>query len=161
MKGQLVFEFVIATLFFLAIILYAVNHINTTVFRYSGEHQSSISESRAWQISELLVRSPGIWNAGYPDSLGLAEKWPRLSESKISDLNTLCSSDMDYVLGLLDIDPDFNGIKIEIKKYDGSGESLVMECGRLPKGIPNSKATRLAVTEEPSDDILKISVWYW
>ena len=33
MKGQMVFEFVIATLFFLGIVMYTINVLNTSIFR--------------------------------------------------------------------------------------------------------------------------------
>ncbi len=156
----MVFEFIIATLFFLAIVMYTINYLNSAVYSHSGAYRTNIYESKVWRVSEVLVRNPGVWSGGAPDEIGLAEEWPRLNETKINDLNASCSSDMDGVLELLDIDFLYNGIKLEIEKYTGAGETNMLSCGSLPPGKPNSKITRFGVSDT-DDRLLKVNVWYW
>ncbi len=160
MKGQLVFEFVVSTVFFLAIIMYTINHLNTTVFLYSGDHYTNSLESKAWQISEVLVRGQGDWTEDPPLALGLANMWPELNESKISDLETLCGSDREYVLYLLNADPRIHGTRLEVNKTVSGSEVTLLDCGRLPHGIQTAMATRFGISDADKK-LLKVRVWYW
>lgn len=164
MKGQLVFEFVIATLFFLGIVMYTINVLNNTVGTYSGDHRDSILESRAWQVSEALTRSPGAWRMSglglVPDSLGLADEWPVMDEAKIAGLSKMCTTDMDRVVSLLDADPRYNDIAVRIHKFSGSGESTMLDCGNIPAEVPYSMITRFGVSDLDGM-LLKTEVWYY
>ena len=91
-KGQLVFEFVVATLFFLAIVLYSINYLNSSVVVFSAKHHSNLYESNVWQASEVLVKSPGVWSEWVPLEIGLAQKWPVLNEK----CTIIGSSQMQY-----------------------------------------------------------------
>jgi len=161
LKGQLVFEFIVATLFFLAIIMYTINYLNSTVFLYSSDHHINILESKAWQISEVLVRSQGDWSGSPPLALGLANEWPELDEDKISDLETLCQSSMNDVIRLLNVDSQMHWIALEVNKSLGSGgETNLLECGSLPSGIQNARVTRFGISDM-DQKLLKVTVWYW
>ena len=162
MKGQLVFEFVIATLFFLAIVMYTISYLNTTVFAFSENHYSSMLENKAWQISETLVTGRGIWSGSpmVPEELGLAEDWPVLNSSKMDRLNTWCGTRLSEMAALLDVDPEFHGTSIEIYRKTTTGEENVLRCGSLPTRIPNAMVTRFGVRDTDSS-LLKVMVWYW
>jgi hypothetical protein len=164
-KGQLVFEFVISTLFFLAIVMYTINYLNTMVFLYSGDHHTNRLESKAWQISEVLARSQGSWSGSgqsmTPRAIGLAEGWPVLSEDKIASLGSWCPANMEAMMTLLDVDPQTRGVALEVNKSLGSGgESNLLVCGRVPGGIQNARATRFGVSDADLE-MLRVSVWYW
>ena len=163
MKGQAVFEFVVATLFFLGIVMYTINSLNTSVGTYSGEHRENVLEINAWRVSEILARSPGIWSGSggtVPESLGLANEWPVMNESKMGSLVGMCATDMAGVERLLDIDPMFNEIAVRIGKKAGSGEVLMLECGDVPQGVPYSMVTRFGVSGTDGR-LLKMDVWYY
>jgi hypothetical protein len=160
MKGQLVFEFVIAAMFFLGIIMYTINYLNSTVFLYSSDYYVNTLESKAWQASEVLVRNEGVWSGSppsmVPSVMGLAEDWPVLNESKIQGLNQFCVNYRSDVMRLLDINPELHGIRLEINE---SGGSSLLECGSLPRGIQSAMVSRFGVSE--SGNLLKVRVWYW
>jgi hypothetical protein len=165
LKGQAVFEFVIATLFFLAIIIYTINYLNSTVFLFSGEYRTNSLESRAWQVSEILVRSPGQWSGlspnMVPSEMGLAEDWPLLSEDKIESLDNWCQANMDEMMLLLDVDPRYHGIRLEVNKTLDVGEMTILECGSPPRGIQSAKVTRFGIGDGVNRRLLKVRVWYW
>jgi hypothetical protein len=158
-KGQIVFEFVIATLFFLAIVMYTITYMNNSVFMHSSEHRLDTLESRAWQISEGLVTGKGVWSGGVPQEIGLALDWPVLNETSISELDTWCGGNWDDFMGLLDVEPNLNNLALSIDKFTDPGETNLLECGSPPQGIPGAGVTRFAVGEDGS--VLKVGVWYW
>ncbi len=164
MKGQLVFEFVVATLFFLAIIMYTINYLNSTVFLYSSDHYTNTLESKAWQVSEMLVRSQGDWSGippnMVPSAIGFAEEWPKLSEDKIKSLDNWCPANMEEMTGLLNVDSRIHGIRLEINKSVSGSEVTLLECGSLASGIQNARATRFGISDV-DQKLLKIGVWYW
>jgi hypothetical protein len=164
MKGQLIFEFVIATLFFLAIVMYTISYINTTVFAFSENHYSSMLENNAWQVSETLVTGKGVWSGTdpnmVPEELGLAEDWPVLNNSKIDSLDNWCGTRLSEMATLLDVDPEFHGISIKIYRKTAAGEENIADCGSLPTRIPNALVTRFGVRDTDSS-LLKVMVWYW
>jgi hypothetical protein len=55
MRGQLIFEFIIAGLIFFAILLYTINYLNTNVSGFGSEFYQSRLQSKAAQIAEVLV----------------------------------------------------------------------------------------------------------
>ena len=166
MKGQLVFEFVIATLFFLVIVIYTITYLNTTVFAFSDNHYSSMLENNAWQVSEVLVTREGVWTGTAPnmnpEELGLAEDWPVLSEDKIESLNTWCMAPgiEEGLAELLDVNPEIHGTAIEIFENTAAGELNILTCGTQPGRVPHAMITRFGV-KDTNGNLLKIMVWYW
>ena len=90
-KGQAVFEFVISTILFFAVIFYVLNFLNVTIFTFNSEYTNAILESKSLQISELLVKDKGLWDSGEPSIVGLASEWPVLEEGKITDFINYCN----------------------------------------------------------------------
>ena len=165
MKGQLVFEFVVATLFFLAIVMYTISYLNTTVFAFSESHYSSMLENNAWQVSEALVTGKGVWSDDdppnmIPEELGIAQDWPILNNSKITSLDNWCVGRLGEMAALLDVDPEFHGISIEIYRKTPTGEENILDCGSPPTRIPNAMVTRFGV-RDTDNNLLKVMVWYW
>jgi hypothetical protein len=164
LKGQLVFEFIVATLFFLAIIMYTINYLSSTVFLYSSDHYTNTLESKAWQVSEMLVRSQGNWFGSgetmTPLAIGLAGDWPELSEDKILSLDNWCPANTKGMMGLLNVDSHIHGMGLEVKKLVSGSEVTLLECGGLPSGIQNAKVTRFGVSDVDKN-LLKVDVWYW
>ncbi|MCK5016115.1 MAG: hypothetical protein KAS32_03505, partial [Candidatus Peribacteraceae bacterium] len=55
MKGQMVFEFIIAGLFFFAIIVYSMNYLSVNVNNFKGDFHQNLIQSKAIQISEIIM----------------------------------------------------------------------------------------------------------
>jgi hypothetical protein len=164
MKGQLIFEFVIATLFFLAIVMYTMNYLNLTVFSYSESHYNSMLHNNAWQASEALVTGKGVWSGASPNmvpqELGIAESWPVLSFGKIASLDNWCQVRLDEMAALLDVDPELHGASVKIYRKTAAGENVIAECGSVPSRLPHSEVTRFGVLDTDSS-LVKVVLWYW
>jgi len=165
----MVFEFLISAVIFFAIIIYVLNYLNTNISIYSGDFYISDLEGRAVQVSELLIKTQGIWEGNNPVSPGLAIEYPLLNSTKMQYLNGSCGTESGYIdllekLDLVEkpflIEKPFYNIKIEINE---SGANL-LDCSRpslpyLPAGIPTSNVERFALSE--NNKTLKINVWIW
>ena len=57
MKGQLIFEFLIAGLIFFAIVLYSINYLNFNVSDFKAKSYQNRLQSKAIQISDILLKS--------------------------------------------------------------------------------------------------------
>ena len=159
MKGQLVFEFVIATMFFLAIVMYMISYTTSSVFAHTNAHDVNTLESRAWQLSEAVLTRQGSWSGGVPQEIGLALEWPVLSSSRISSLDSWCSSNPQRFLELLDVDYRYNGASLEIVEFTDPGESTLLRCGTPPENMQSASITRFAASE--GGNLLKVTVSYW
>jgi hypothetical protein len=164
LKGQLVFEFVIATLFFLAITMHTLNLLSYSVGSYSSDYRTNSMESRAWQVSEILVRKPGSWSGGdpnmVPSSMGLASQWPELSMGKIRSLDNYCGnpSNWNRAMRLLNVGLPYEGISISIDEVVGGVDVNRLDCGTTQSA--SAIITRYGISDE-SGGILKVSVTYW
>ncbi len=157
MKGQAVFEFVIAAILFFAIVFYIFNQVNGTVYAYQNERNINSLEAAAMRISELLVHTKGVWSSGIPLSPGLEEDWPVLNTTKILRLNSSCNSDYEGLARMLGIDPERNSLDIIITEFNGN---VLADCPKtLPDGIPYAHARRTALSESKS--LLRVDVFVW
>ena len=158
MKGQSVLEFIIAAVFFFAIILYALSYLNNTVWAFDKDHYSNFLDSRSTQISEILLTSKGVWDSDVPKALGLAVEWPVLNSTKISWLNKSCHSDYQNLMRKLDIDPNRHSVDINIVE-EGNPAELV-QCERVaPERTDLARTRRTAISD--TGNILKIEVVFW
>jgi hypothetical protein len=158
MKGQSVLEFIVAALFFFAIIFYTLNYLNVAVWTFDRDHHANLLDSRSTQISEILVTSSGVWDSETPKSLGVAEEWPVLNKTKISWLNKSCYSDYNGLLRVLGIDPDANSLDIDIIE-EGNPTGLVQCEKSPPDGVQSASTRRTAISD--SGSMLKIEVVFW
>lgn len=159
LKGQLVFEFVIATLFFLAIVMYMITYTTSSVFAYTSSHEMNTLESRTWQISEAVLTRQGSWSGGVPQEIGLALDWPVLSNTRINDLDSWCGSNEQRFLELLDVDSRYNGARLEIVEFRDPGEFTLLQCGSVPYEKQSASITRFAASQVGT--LLKVTVSYW
>jgi hypothetical protein len=56
MKGQLVFEFLVAGFIFFAILVYTINYLNVNVSDYRNNFYQNWLQSKAIQISDILLK---------------------------------------------------------------------------------------------------------
>ncbi len=158
-KGQLVFEFVIAAVFFFYIVFYVINYLNITATVFANDFYMNSLEFTAIQSSELLLHSRGVWNESIPKSLGLAEKWPVLNSTKIQYLDSYCRTNYESTLEKLDINSSLgHGVKIEINEIGGGN---LLRCGFLPGGKFGSIVRIERVALSRGGDVLNMTIWAW
>jgi hypothetical protein len=155
-KGQLVFEFVIAAVFFFYIVFYVINYLNTTAAVFESDFYTNSLEFKALQASELLLHNGGVWNGSTPLVLGLADEWPVLNSTKIQYLGDYCESDYGDFLRKLEVDSGAgHGIRLEINKTDGN----LLDCGKLTGGLFSVRTKRFALSDQ--NEVLSFSMWAW
>ncbi len=164
-KGQMIFEFIVAAVLFIGIIIYVINHMSYNVSVFSEDFYTNKLENKAAQIVELLVRNEGMWSGGEPQIIGLSEQWPVLNYSKIMMLKDYCSNPENYARLLNDfglekrifsITPEY--LEMRILVSGDAGTVLDCKAGSLPDK-PKAIAKRYALNE--SGEILTVSVWLW
>lgn len=161
MKGQMVFEFIIAAVLFFAVILYVVNYLNTAVYGFSADFYTDSLHTTALQISELLLKNQGILESGVPVVVGLASDsgWPVLSSAKIGYLKDYCeSSYTELVHQKLGLEANKN---MAINITQPHSASPIMDCkgAVIPEGVTIAHIKRFVLSE--SNEVLTIDVWVW
>jgi len=162
-KGQMVFEFIIAAVLFLAVVVYTFNYMSSAVSTFSSGAFTNSLHVKGMQASELILRSKGSWSGGVPDALGVAEEWPMLSPQYLQNLEDYCEDNYDDGGGLLEklgfSGPRKTFIKIIVKDHEGG---IVCQCAPdsdMPEGSIVAHVRRFAVSEQMLP--LSIDVWTW
>lgn len=151
-KGQAVFEFVIATVLFLAVVFYIINFLNATIYNYNSQFNNVILDSKSVQISEILVKDTGEWVGGVPVIVGLSDEYPVMDINKIQDLESYCAT--NYV----DLIDNFNLGRRKFRINITVGGSDYM-CGPSVPNVPRSETERFGIL--PDNSIVKLNVWVW
>ena len=162
MKGQLVFEFVIAALMLFSIIIYTINYLSINSNLYHERFLSNMLESKAVQVSEILLNDPVD---------GIVDEWPLLDTVKMSAFESSCNSDYEETLRDFNLIDDFpyselHHLSVVVNATDGQ---VYVDCGRTPPPIQNiwyqaaSKATvtRYGYIPPPGDKLATIEVVVW
>jgi hypothetical protein len=162
-KGQLVFEFIIAAFILFAVIIYVLNFLSITVNQMHESFLASIMEGKALQISEVLMHDPVN---------GLASEWPMLSKAKMESFNTSCSDVDGYKnllesFGVVEKTPQSEMHHVRILVNESAGREYV-KCGYNPPPVAglmyrvSSKATATRFGFVPEDDtIATVEVVVW
>jgi hypothetical protein len=162
-KGQLVFEFVVAMVFFLGIVVFIVNFLTSTMYTYSADSFSGEMKSKASQIAEVLLLSKGNWSKGEPVSVGLAEEWPVLNSSKIMWLQRYCEYPDNYtsLVKSFWIDPKNVSVKIIIDENVLGNTVTVLECPIWlgPSKVRLAETKRYAVLANKNMATAYVYVW--
>lgn len=159
MKGQLIFEFIIAGLIFFAIVLYTINYLNVSVSDFRDKFSQNRLQSKAIQIAEILVASES--------GLSIADNL-KFNLSKIQAFNsTYCPPQGNYRKLAEDLylyeKNDFgvspNNAKIELFTKDG----VPLDCGpkvgfQIPRGITKAEIGRIGLFQ---GEIAKLRVTVW
>lgn len=152
MKGQLVFEFIIAAVLLFAIIMYIINYLSINFSSFSKEFYSDNLENKLLQISEILILD---------NNTGLVKNWPVLNYTKIMELNQSCDSNPDHYIpddlaNKLDVNKE--NIKIQINKvsnveqiktytFSDTVNNKAFNGTTLTSGIFDVPVTEINVTE--------------
>ena len=166
-KGQMVFEFLIAAVLFIGIILFVLNTLNTNVSIYTGDYYRYNIEGKAVAASEALVK--------ITKGIGLAKEWPVLDSARVSALNTRCGTfsaqPEKYLVLLQDLNlldkPFFTGtglaydVRIEVNQTAG-GQLLLCEPPNPPKmpgNVTSSRMRRFGILD--TGQIVELTLWVW
>lgn len=143
-------EFIIAAVIFFSILLYVIIHMNSGLSEYREDFYVNEIQSKAVQISDLLVHNEGI---------GISGGYPVISGSRISSLDAVCRNDYSYA-GLLEtLDLKHRRIKIQVNE---SGTGIVLlDCGPdMPEKATNAGMTRFGLLDTTNEAVI-ISLWIW
>ena len=158
-KGQFVFEFLIAGVIFFAVVLYAMNFLSANVSEFHGKFYMDKLQSKALQISCILlnekspmgvVESPHVFNMSKIDSFddkycGTTEGYKSLRE--VLDL----TEKTDY-------GERVHNINITLEKASGVP---LLSCGyTAPGGVKKAEMQRFGILNEDGSLVtLKMVVW--
>ena len=161
MKGQLVFEFIIAAIIFIGIIVFVLNILNANVSIFSSQYQAYNLESKVIAASEVLVHTQG--------GVGVALDWPVLDQVKLDELNDvvtgLCADvDVRYkrlleLLNLVERPGLQNTYNVNIEITGLQTGDNYLNCGKtFPEGVFSASIERFAILEgEP----VRVTVNVW
>jgi len=153
MKGQMVFEFIIAALILFAIIIYVINYISYSTGVYHSDFITSHLESRATQVSEVLMSDP---------EKGIVTEWPLLSPARMSAFNATCNQKYLELLDNFSLReqlpyPKTYHLSVLVSRSDGY---MYVDCGRMPsQRVTMAKVTRFGLL--PSRDLAMVEVAVW
>lgn len=164
MKGQAIFEFIVAAVLFFGIIFYVINYLNFQMSAFSNDYFNNELENKAVQISELLVHNPGVWHVdGTPDVVGLSDRWPVLNNSKVNMLDEYCGVSYTQLMEKLDMETTFpysrRLMKAMIEINETGTNRNLLRCGTEPENITVIKVSRYCVTESGSVARMYVAVW--
>lgn len=156
MKGQLVFEFIIAAVVFIGIIVFVLNLLNSNVALFTEDYFSQALESKAVAASEAVLKTNG--------TVGLAKEWPVLSDQALSGFAANCTTDWSEMLKQLDLDakPSFGTYDMRLEVRTLPAQTLLLECApgsQVPSGVPVATVKRYALTEAGGS--VRATFWVW
>jgi hypothetical protein len=154
MKGQMVFEFIIAAMILFAIVIYIINYISYAAGIYHSDFISSYLESRALQVSEVLMSDP---------EKGLVTEWPLLSQGRMSSFNVTCNQKYLELLdnfGLREQLPYSKTYHLSVLVVSSSGKKYV-DCGRTPpEKVTSAMVTRFGMLPSRRElAMVEVAVW--
>lgn len=159
MKGQMVFEFLVAGMVFFAIVLYSLNFLNVQVSSFSSESKRDFMQSKTIRVSGMLMGADG--------TVGLAED-NEFNITRIREFNTTYCDPGDpetyedlindlylYERGMYG--RSAKNVKISLSKL--TGES-VLECGmEIPSGnFERSDMVRFGLLDGETAE-LRVVLW--
>ncbi len=162
MKGVIDIEFILAIVIFVSTISFVSFTIISNIPVFHNQANSEDLRSRAYQISEQLIFSSGEpqnWDATNAKTIGLSTGYAYiLSNSKITSLAAMCSSNYTYVKYMLGQDYR-NDIIINITSLAGVSKLNCPSTGRKVAPKPASsefEIVRFATLDDKS--IVKIDI---
>jgi hypothetical protein len=168
MKGQMVFEFIVATVIFIGVVLYVVLLLNSTVASYTGDYNKNALNEKALRISEVLVHSPGVWEpiSGTtptiyrPMQAGFSADWPVLNDTEIKYMAAYCANGYGRT-GIVDLfgiggETLAEGVGIRISN---STNGSILDCMTGTPFLEHAYAERVAYTPESKTVKVGVTVW--
>ncbi len=159
LKGQLIFEFVVATVLFVAIIFFVIAMLNGTISSFTSNYYRNHINEEAMRVSELLVNSRGVWQGGMPVLIGLTAEWPVLNDTAIKLMSDYCGfagnkSDIINRLGL-----ESRGFAEGFRLVVSNSSHVIVNCSTGASYLEQAYAERFAYSNESG--LVRIGVYVW
>lgn len=141
-------EYVIAAVVFFSIVLYVVGFLNSNISEYREDFRVNDLQSRAVQISDLLVHNRGV---------GISGGYPFISNSSLYSLNETCKNSYPGLLEQFDL--IHKRIRIQINESETG--NIMVDCGpAMPEKATKATMTRFGILDV-TNEIITISLWVW
>lgn len=144
MKGQAIFEFIVAAILFFGVVFYVITFLSTTVSDYSMESKLNNMESEAFSLSEYMV------------NIRLADEWPVMSYDKLQQFNQSCNNDYMGMMSELGI-----GVNRDMKVKVTENNRTIVDCSALVKipDVERAEVKRYALSQNESIMTVTVTIW--
>lgn len=159
-KGQLVFEFIIAAIVFVGIVVFVLNILSTNVSTFNQDYESSNLESKAIAASEALLKTPS--------GIGIAESWPVLKYDSVDAFNATCNQTAgtytEILTGLNLVDaPGFGAYRVTVDGKTALTGRGILHCRppsgpAIPENVTAATVERFAIL---NGELVALNVWVW
>jgi len=154
MRGQFVFEFLVAGIIFFIMVVYAINYLNMNVSDFGGKFYRNRLYSKAIQVSQVLMSGKS--------SLSMGEGW-EFNASRIRVFNeTYCTpygyKNLTRDLYLYETN-EYGIFPNDVKIVLSNATDIILDCGmRIPRNITKAEVTRVGLLE---GETAKLTVIVW
>jgi len=154
-SGQMIFEFIVAAVVFIAIIFYIITYLTSSMGAASSEFYASSLQGKAVQVSEVLLKTPS----------GLAEEWPVLSSTRIDEMERRCLNDYQGLVRELGLFKEYAetvryyNLKVKIDWINGTN---ILDC--MGPGLMDVKAAQKGEVRRYAllnGDVVTVDVIVW
>jgi len=154
MKGQFVFEFIIAGVIFFAVVLYTINYLSFNVSDFSSRFYQNRMQSKAIQIAEILMSGESGFSMA--DNL-------RFNLTKIQRFNSTYCGDLNYGKFVRDFylyENTVYGISPNNARVGlFTRSSVILDCGpRMPRNTTKADIERVGLYQ---GEMAKLRVTIW
>lgn len=150
LKGQMVFEFIVAALIFFAIIVYILNYMSSSVFAYNNDYLEISKEAVVVQVSDLFVKDKGEWSMGIPVRVGLAKEWPVLDRVKINNLESYCNTNYNDLMDKIYFSGNRKYSTLEVKIKNEAG-TYILDCSPPYAFNESARIKRFGIDSETNE----------
>lgn len=168
-KGQMVFEFIVASILFISIVFYIIITVNAQVSSYTSNYYRNHIQEESMRVAEMLTHNKGIWEYNStislyePRSVGLAAEWPIMNDTQIDYLSEYCNSDQERMVQILDLGGRASLQGGTINEYykiliSNSTDNIV-DCGG--RTVTNDQAYAERIAFSKISGLVKVSVYVW
>lgn len=157
MKGQFVFEFLIAGLIFFTVVVYTISFLNVNVSDFKGKFYHNRLQSKAIQVSEVLMGGGSYLSIADSSEFNLA-KIQEFNENycNLSEIITYQNLVNDLHLYETTVYGVFSD---NIKIYLFSPSETLLDCGPvIPRNITKAEVGRVGVF---NGEMAKLEVVVW
>ena len=173
----MIFEFSVAALLFFGIMFFVITYLNQNVRSFSSDAYREVLQSKAFLISEMILRYPGDWEDPYDPVVGFEKDWPVMDTVNMTRFQNYCNWGGDGVDSgynnlrkafgisekMYDFDTgtnrQFNVTITNIEKLEGDPDRVIVNCGAQPAGMQRALISRVAVNEAGELLSIKVNVW--
>ena len=162
MKAQLSLEFYASIVIFILFATYVFFQLLGIEPQFMSSLNNERLKSEAYQVSEMLVNSPGNpadWPGKSVTSIGLSSNLNDsnlLSVQKISAFNSLCGSSYDNMRSIIDTEYQFS---VTLTNISGGSSTLINCNSTTPMKTIRASVTRIVALDSGDVGELKVEMW--